>query len=223
MGLGAVRVLLLSPQGGCRCWLGEVLGAMGRLDDHAKRRIVELCRAGLSFHKIKKVLELDDIYVMPQAVYLFLKQKSVERVLVSAAWDTDEPQPPLQGQETKLPKLAGPFSPAVPGGDPLVSQGPAAGPDTKEGTQSVSPASLCQGGGQSSEAFPMGLPPGNGDGSSTGALLAPGIMASTHQPLPSQEWPSAPLARNPALMVKKQLVDRTIILQKQMTALTRSC
>ncbi|XP_033373774.1 uncharacterized protein LOC107211363 isoform X2 [Parus major] len=51
---------------------------MGRLDDHAKRRIVELRRAGLSFRKIKKVLELDDIRVTPQAVYLFLKRKSVE-------------------------------------------------------------------------------------------------------------------------------------------------
>lgn len=58
---------------------------MGRLDDHAKRRIVELRRAGLSFRKIKKVLELDDIRVTPQAVYLFLKRKSVE-LGVSGSW-----------------------------------------------------------------------------------------------------------------------------------------
>lgn len=51
---------------------------MGRLDDHAKKRIVELRKAGLSFRKIKKVLELDNIRVTPQAVYLFLKRKNVE-------------------------------------------------------------------------------------------------------------------------------------------------
>lgn len=135
---------------------------MGWLDDHAKRRTMELRRARLSFCKIKKVLELDNIHVTLQAVYLFLKQKNVELGLVAAAWERDQPQPPLQGQEPKLPKLAGPWPPAVPGGDILVSQGPAAGPDTKEGTQSVSPASLCQGGRQSSKAFPMELPPGNG-------------------------------------------------------------
>ncbi|XP_061456283.1 uncharacterized protein LOC133372069, partial [Rhineura floridana] len=52
--------------------------AMGRLDDHAKKRIVELRKAGLSFRKIKKVLELDNIRVTPQAIYLFLKRKNVE-------------------------------------------------------------------------------------------------------------------------------------------------
>ncbi|XP_048348867.1 uncharacterized protein LOC125430741 [Sphaerodactylus townsendi] len=51
---------------------------MGRLDDHAKKRIVELRKAGLSFRKIKKVLELDNIRVTPQAIYLFLKRKNVE-------------------------------------------------------------------------------------------------------------------------------------------------
>ncbi|KAJ1098128.1 hypothetical protein NDU88_003244 [Pleurodeles waltl] len=51
---------------------------MGRLDEHAKKRIVELRKAGLSFRKIKKVLELDNIRVTPQAVYLFLKRKNVE-------------------------------------------------------------------------------------------------------------------------------------------------
>lgn len=188
---------------------------MGRLDDHAKRRIVELRRAGLSFRKIKKVLELDDIRVTPQAVYLFLKRKSVEPGLVAAAWDRDQPRPALRGQEPELPKLAGSWSLEVPGRDPLGSQGPAASPDTKEGTQSVGAASLCRGGGQRGEALPMGLPPGNGDASSTGAPSAPGIMANPHQPLPSQGRPGTPPARNPALMVKKQLVDRQILLQRK--------
>lgn len=51
---------------------------MGRLDDHAKHRIVVLRKAGLSFRKIKKVLELDNIRVTPQAIYLFLKRKKIE-------------------------------------------------------------------------------------------------------------------------------------------------
>ncbi|KAL8175172.1 UNVERIFIED_CONTAM: hypothetical protein K2H54_015073 [Gekko kuhli] len=54
---------------------------MGRLDDHAKKRIVELRKAGLSFRKIKKVLELDNIRVTPQAIYLFLKRKNVDPAL----------------------------------------------------------------------------------------------------------------------------------------------
>lgn len=47
---------------------------MGRLDDAAKRKVVELRKAGLSFRKIKAVLELDNIKVSAQAIYLFLKE-----------------------------------------------------------------------------------------------------------------------------------------------------
>ncbi|KAI1884431.1 hypothetical protein AGOR_G00226330 [Albula goreensis] len=47
---------------------------MGRLDDAAKRKVVELRRAGLSFRKIKAVLELENIKVSAQAIYLFLKE-----------------------------------------------------------------------------------------------------------------------------------------------------
>lgn len=47
---------------------------MGRLDEPAKKRIVELRRAGLSFRRIKTVLELDNIKVSAQTIYLFLKK-----------------------------------------------------------------------------------------------------------------------------------------------------
>ncbi|XP_077590554.1 uncharacterized protein LOC144208527 [Stigmatopora nigra] len=47
---------------------------MGRLDDAAKRKVVELRKAGLSFRKIKAVLELENIKVSAQAIYLFLRE-----------------------------------------------------------------------------------------------------------------------------------------------------
>ena len=137
---------------------------MGRLDDHAKRRIVELRRAGLSFRKIKKVLELDDIRVTPQAVYLFLKRKSVEPGPVAAGWDRDQPWPTLQRCEAEPLEPMGARPHAVPGRGPTGSWAPcpAAGQDTKESIQMVSMASLCRDGGQLREALPVALPPGNG-------------------------------------------------------------
>ncbi|XP_033826302.1 uncharacterized protein LOC117374327 [Periophthalmus magnuspinnatus] len=47
---------------------------MGRLDDAAKQKVVELRRAGLSFRKIKAELELENIKVSAQAIYLFLRE-----------------------------------------------------------------------------------------------------------------------------------------------------
>lgn len=198
---------------------------MGRLDDHAKRRIVELRRAGLSFRKIKKVLELDGIRVTPQAVYLFLKRKSVEPVVAAASWDGEQPWPPLRGHEAEPPKPLGACPTAVPGRGPTGSRAPcpAGGQDTKEGIQIVSVASLCQGSGQLGEALPvgLGLPPGNGDDSCTGAPVALGSCspsggtAAPPQPLLSRGRLVAPSARNPALMVKKKMIMDRAILQKK--------
>ncbi|XP_075292625.1 uncharacterized protein LOC142363243 [Opisthocomus hoazin] len=196
---------------------------MGRLDDHAKRRIVELRRAGLSFRKIKKVLELDDIRVTPQAVYLFLKRKSVEPGPVAAGWDRDQPWPTLQRCEAEPLEPMGARPRAVPGRGPTGSWAPcpAAGQDTKESIQMVSMASLCRDGGQLREALPVALPPGNGNDSSTdvplapGSCRAPGDPATPRQPLPSRGRLIAPPARNPALTVKKKIVDRAILLQKK--------
>ncbi|XP_059682604.1 uncharacterized protein LOC132318650 [Gavia stellata] len=114
-------------------------------------------------------------------------------------------------------------TPAMPGGGPVGSRAPCptGSQDTKEGIQIVSVASLCKDGGQIGEALPMGLPPGNGDDGSTGVPSAPGSCpplggpATPLQPLPSQGRLVAPPARNPALMVKKKIVDRAIVLQKQ--------
>ncbi|XP_036593637.1 uncharacterized protein LOC118830795 isoform X1 [Trichosurus vulpecula] len=72
---------------------------MGRLDDHAKKRIVELRKAGLSFRKIKKVLELDNIRVTPQAVYLFLKRKNVK---LSPLPSSNHPLPPRDQNTQRL-------------------------------------------------------------------------------------------------------------------------
>ncbi|KAM6244907.1 uncharacterized protein M6G45_011099 isoform 1-T2 [Spheniscus humboldti] len=196
---------------------------MGRLDDHAKRRIVELRRAGLSFRKIKKVLELDDIRVTPQAVYLFLKRKSVESGSAAAGWDGDQPWPPLQGREAELPEPMGAHTTAMPDGGPTGSRVPcpAGGQDTKEGIQIVSVASLCKDGGQLGEDLPVGLPPGNGDDGSTctpstpGSCPPPGGPATPPQPLPSRGRLVALPTRNPALVVKKKIVDRAILLQKK--------
>ncbi|XP_009276418.1 PREDICTED: uncharacterized protein LOC103897961 [Aptenodytes forsteri] len=168
---------------------------MGRLDDHAKRRIVELRRAGLSFRKIKKVLELDDIRVTPQAVYLFLKRKTARAN--GCPYHRNARRGPRGQPGALLPW------------------------DTKEGIQIVSVASLCKDGGQLGEALPVGLPPGNGDDGSTctpstpGSCPPPGGPATPPQPLPSRGRLVAPPTRNPALVVKKKIVDRAILLQKK--------
>ncbi|XP_072299397.1 uncharacterized protein [Eucyclogobius newberryi] len=47
---------------------------MGRLDEAAKLKVVELRKAGLSFRKIKAELELENIKVSAQAIYLFLRE-----------------------------------------------------------------------------------------------------------------------------------------------------
>ncbi|XP_053936522.1 uncharacterized protein LOC128853711 [Cuculus canorus] len=196
---------------------------MGRLDDHAKRRIVELRRAGLSFRKIKKVLELDDIRVTPQAVYLFLKRKNVEPGSAAAGWDGDQPCPPPRVHEAEPPKLLATCPPAMPSGGPAGGQvpSPAGSQDTKEGIRILSVASLCEDGGQLGEALPEGLSPGNGDAGSTGtpsapgSCLAPGAPATPPQPLLSRGRLVLPPTRNPALMVKKKIVERAILLQKK--------
>ncbi|KAM6249822.1 uncharacterized protein LJ264_009629 [Porphyrio hochstetteri] len=196
---------------------------MGRLDDHAKRRIVELRRAGLSIRKIKKVLELDNICVTPQAVYLFLKRKSTEPGSSLSGWDRDQPWPPLQRHEAELPEAPGAQTPAMPSGGPTASQAPCptGGQDTMEGIQIISVVSLCKDGGQIGEALPVGLPPGNGDDSATstpsalGNCSPQGNPATPPQPLPSRGRLVIPPTRNPALMVKKMIMDRATLLQKK--------
>ncbi|XP_004918067.1 uncharacterized protein LOC100490582 isoform X2 [Xenopus tropicalis] len=195
---------------------------MGRLDENAKHRIVILRKAGLSFRKIKKVLELDNIKVTPQAIYLFLKRKNIEPEKSSSAnqtqsippraqpWADRQPWTPYQetGQkpastETKLD--AGHRVPQV------VSQ--------EEGIKIVSVTSLSKG----NHAFQAS--------SSNQRLISQGqAPAETFNgPRPAQCLPVAPpqlhgrartpvpAPRNPALLVTKKIVDRAIHLQKKVT------
>lgn len=70
---------------------------MGRLDDAAKHKVVELRKAGLSFRKIKAVLELENIKVSAQAIYLFLREyhgRPPGRVRPLEAGSTSSPTPP---------------------------------------------------------------------------------------------------------------------------------
>lgn len=58
----------------CILTVPGVWKTMGRLDAVAKKKVIELRESGLSFRKIKAVLELENIKVSAQAIYLFLKE-----------------------------------------------------------------------------------------------------------------------------------------------------
>lgn len=164
---------------------------MGRLDDHAKKRIVELRKAGLSFRKIKKVLELDNIRVTPQAVYLFLKRKNVEPTptlpvshpqetlekgsqktdMDQAAWDGDQLWNLLQENESGQNKQREPSSNQLLG--PSVALGARCDmppcSSKEDGIRIVSVTSLSKDGGQYGK---QNIMPG---GISVGLSLGPSI------------------------------------------------
>ncbi|KAG6922067.1 hypothetical protein G0U57_003951 [Chelydra serpentina] len=234
---------------------------MGRLDDHAKKRIVELRKAGLSFRKIKKVLELDNIRVTPQAVYLFLKRKNVELAqppgashlqpaggqgsrrtgMNRAGWEDEQLWNLLQENETEQNKQAeprvsrqpGPRPPALPGRATMSCKEPHLNDnqDCKDSIKIVSVTSLCKDSGHFGKvpAVPMGpspaaqLSPINSDdcsGIQTSAVGShPALLPPTteEQQLNSRGRMFLPPARNPALIVKKKIVDRAIHLQKKAT------
>ncbi|XP_073219045.1 uncharacterized protein [Lepidochelys kempii] len=234
---------------------------MGRLDDHAKKRIVELRKAGLSFRKIKKVLELDNIRVTPQAVYLFLKRKNVEpaqppgashlqpaggrgsrrTAINQAGWEDEQLWNLLQENETEQNKQAeprgsrqpGPRPPALPGRATMSCKEPHLNDnqDCKDSIKIISVTSLCKDSEQFGKvpAVPMGpspvaqLSPINSDDcsgirtSAVGSHPAPLPPAMVQQQLNSRGRMFLPPARNPALIVKKKIVDRAIHLQKKAT------
>ncbi|XP_043834232.1 uncharacterized protein LOC122736202 isoform X2 [Dromiciops gliroides] len=191
---------------------------MGRLDDYAKKRIVELRKAGLSFRKIKKVLELDNIRVTPQAIYLFLKRKNVEpsplpgsnhplpprdlnarRLALSrAGWEDEQLWDLLQESEVE-PKESLESQPGGPEREPGAGQNW----DGKEGIRIVSVTSLCQDGGVH--------PRDTCSGDAGTGLGAPGPVSPPASPLPLSR------GRNSALFVKKKIVDRAIFLHKKAT------
>uniref|UniRef100_A0ABM5F176 Uncharacterized protein isoform X2 n=1 Tax=Pogona vitticeps TaxID=103695 RepID=A0ABM5F176_9SAUR len=202
---------------------------MGRLDDQAKKRIVELRKAGLSFRKIKKVLEVDNIRVTPQAIYLFLKRKNVQpsapssgsdpppglkkgsrdAVLDQVSWEEEEDQcwklPPeneaRHARQREDDVSAAGISPSCE--MPLWhdSQG------DEEGIRIVGVASLNQDEGQfgRQSATRGGFSKGSQPGSNTGAQ--PNMNGKGTLFLPP--------ARNPALIWKRKIVGRAIHLQKK--------
>ncbi|XP_038276473.1 uncharacterized protein LOC119862968 [Dermochelys coriacea] len=234
---------------------------MGRLDDQAKKRIVELRKAGLSFRKIKKVLELDNIRVTPQAVYLFLKRKNVElaqppgashlqpaggrgsrRTAINlAGWEDEQLWNLLQENETEQNKQAEPRGsrqpdprpPALPRTATMSCKEPHLNDnqDCKDSIKIISVTSLCKDSEQFGKvpAVPMGpspvaqLSPINSDScsgiqtSAVGSHPAPLSPATAQQQLNSRGRMFLPPARNPALIVKKKIVDRAIHLQKKAT------
>ncbi|XP_053132395.1 uncharacterized protein LOC128336552 [Hemicordylus capensis] len=161
---------------------------MGRLDDHAKKRIVELRKAGLSFRKIKKVLELDNIRVTPQAIYLFLKRKNVEPSqpppacplppalekgsrklgMDPAGWEDDQLWNLLQENESgpnKQKELAGSKPPGLAGGVGVSGEALTCNSDWdgKEGIKIISITSLSKDGEQfgRQNAVPRGISMGS--------------------------------------------------------------
>ncbi|XP_066496707.1 uncharacterized protein [Tiliqua scincoides] len=190
---------------------------MGRLDDHAKKRIVELRKAGLSFRKIKKVLELDNIRVTPQAVYLFLKRKNVEPALTppashpqatlekvswktvtdQAAWEGDQLWNLLQENESRQNKQREQASNRLPG--PSVALGVSCDmppcSSNEDGIKIVSVTSLSKDGGQygKQNALPGSismvpqLGPSTGDNCSVPQASVPGTSSAPVVPSVTQQ------------------------------------
>ncbi|KAG8557743.1 hypothetical protein GDO81_016720 [Engystomops pustulosus] len=214
---------------------------MGRLDDHAKNRIVMLRRAGLSFRKIKNVLELDNIKVTPQAIYLFLKRKNIEP-------ENYVPPPQIPGakvepwQQAQLWSLmqntAGPKTekdPPVPSAPPPTVDIKVEASDEEDLIKIVKVESM-------SEEEPMQDPPSSAPGPapqdvSQGARVqetCSGSLRPAQHPTQSGTRPNVsyhqashhfngrartplPAPRNPALLVTKKLVDKAITLQKKVS------
>ncbi|XP_038618190.1 translation initiation factor IF-2-like [Tachyglossus aculeatus] len=179
---------------------------MGRLDDPAKRRIVELRKAGLSFRRIQKVLELDNIRVTPQAVYLFLKRKNLN----------PRPAQPLQFPHVhggRGGRRAGPGDEREPEGE---------GPGGEEGIRIVSVTSLSRGGDALGDdpGPPKGCPdptPANSDPCPAAIGQGDRLTAIRPGPATPASRGRGPLLtpRSPALIVRKKIVDRALLLQKK--------
>ncbi|XP_072273730.1 uncharacterized protein [Pyxicephalus adspersus] len=206
---------------------------MGRLDDHAKHRIVVLRKAGLSFRKIKKVLELDNIKVTPQAIYLFLKRKKIEPEISIGA----SQNPTTKGQSWEQANLC---SLLQDNGGPKKEEGNQApkekrsASDVKEESQEtgikiVNVTSLSS--VNQSLAPPIStsrsVPQGQSVQKSRFCPIRPAPNPIVNGPRPSPAQPPShhppngrsrtplPVLKNPALLVTKKIVDRAISLQKK--------
>lgn len=193
---------------------------MGRLDDAAKRKVVELREAGLSFRKIKAVLELENIKVSAQAIYLFLKEfQGRARKEDRAAGNSSHtvPTPTAGGSETRpggwsdqqlrnllreasrvaASQQAGSSSDARGGqssGTGPASRREAQGGEKDEDIRIISVTSLAQG---TQNAGIQGPRSGVGTGGMSGASY----VRRRHTPSPA----------NPVLVARKRLLDKALL------------
>ncbi|KAM4631792.1 uncharacterized protein O3C94_018382 [Discoglossus pictus] len=213
---------------------------MGRLDDQAKHRIVVLRKAGLSFRKIKKVLELDNIRVTPQAIYLFLKRKNIEPEKSVAAPENLSPKAQPweekrlwnllhqngEGRGTQDPKKRDTGSQQEvgkeEGGIKIVSvtslsEGnhsfPPVSSNQRTCLQGQAPVQTRENAVRSSQPPPLAKPLSLGP-LSNGPRPAP-VLAINPQQLNAKQRLLLPAPRNPALLVTKKIVDRAILVQKK--------
>ncbi|XP_057202925.1 uncharacterized protein LOC130562105 isoform X2 [Triplophysa rosa] len=193
---------------------------MGRLDDASKRKVVELREAGLSFRKIKAVLELENIKVSAQAIYLFLKEfqgrarkedgtavGSSHAVPTSAreagsgearqgAWSNQQLRNLLREASRVAASQLTSASSDARGGQ---SSGAAGRSEAQEGDKDediriVSVTSLAQG---TQHAGIQGPRAGTGTGTTSGAAL----VRRRHTPSPA----------NPVLVARKRLLDKALL------------
>ncbi|XP_069840278.1 uncharacterized protein [Dendropsophus ebraccatus] len=214
---------------------------MGRLDDQAKHRIVVLRKAGLSFRKIKKVLELDNIKVTPQAIYLYLKRKNIEPEKSAGAAQNL----PAKGQPWEQAQLwsllqdnAGQKNGRPPPPPPAAHQSTSntkPQDDKEEGIKIVSVTSLSQGNPSlepptsAPRTVPQGqaVPPGQSVQDTRSGTIGPTqhpmlsaarpnpTYLASHSHLNGRARTPLPIPRNPALLVTRKLVDKAITLQKK--------
>ncbi|XP_053328133.1 uncharacterized protein LOC128502371 [Spea bombifrons] len=210
---------------------------MGRLDEQAKNRIVVLRKAGLSFRKIKKVLELDNIKVTPQAIYLFLKRKNVEpekspvvppsSVPKEKPWESGHPWALVQenggqGHGVKDRRTLGNKH------NEMANSGRSQEAVREEGIKIVSVTSL-------SNMKQEYQPPSTTTGISqrqtlrqtndcvvrqahpltATSLRQPAVLPATSHHSHGRARTPLPGPRNPALLVTKKIVDRAINVQKK--------
>ncbi|KAA0706165.1 hypothetical protein E1301_Tti021839 [Triplophysa tibetana] len=189
---------------------------MGRLDDASKRKVVELREAGLSFRKIKAVLELENIKVSAQAIYLFLKEfqgrarkedgtavgssqagpTSTSGEARQGAWSNQQLRNLLREASRVAASQLTAASSDARGGQ---SSGSAGRSEAQEGAKDediriVSVTSLAQG---TQHAGIQGPRAGTGTGTTSGAAF----VKRRHTPSPA----------NPVLVARKRLLDKALL------------
>ncbi|XP_059414945.1 uncharacterized protein LOC132149582 [Carassius carassius] len=195
---------------------------MGRLDDAAKRKVVELREAGLSFRKIKAVLELENIKVSAQAIYLFLKEfqgrarkedgvavnssKLVQTAARDVASSETRPAGWSDQQLRNLLREASRVTASHQAGSSLDARGGRSsrtgsagvsvtqGGEKDEDIRIVSVTSLAQGTQHAGVQGPR-------SGLGTGAMSAANHVRRRHTPSPA----------NPVLVARKRLLDKALL------------